>query len=165
MKPTAIFSSCGKYRYELHRIWSLEVKRLVLWIMLNPSTADEFNDDPTIRRCINFSKAWGYDGLMIGNVYALRSTDPRGLWLDDDPIGIHNYQHLTSMAQTAELIVAGWGGMAIKTDAELAVNALTVNKPLHCLVINKDGSPKHPLYVRGDQQPRVYRMVYRTAEQ
>lgn len=132
---------------------------MVMWIMLNPSTADDVENDPTINRCIDFSKRWGYDGLVVGNVYAYRSTDPRGLWLSDDPVGPDNYKHLYHMASKASLVVAGWGGKAINTDARHALSSLPSDKSVNCLVINKDGSPKHPLYVRGDQPLIPYQMI------
>jgi len=80
MKSHATFSPCRKYRYSLFRIWD-EDKSLVLFIGLNPSTADEKEDDPTIRRCINFAKqwGWGYGGLIMGNLFSFRATQPSDL--------------------------------------------------------------------------------------
>ena len=92
MKKHAIISQDDKYRYQLSRIWE-EEKPKVLFIMLNPSTADADVDDPTIRRVVNFAKSWGYGGVFVGNLYAFRSTDPKGLRYIDNPVGEDNIGH------------------------------------------------------------------------
>ena len=96
MKKHAVISHDDKYRYQLSRIWD-EEKPMVLFIMLNPSTADADVDDPTIRRVVNFAKSWGYGGVFVGNLYAFRSTDPKVLRYIDDPIGEENIQHIQSL--------------------------------------------------------------------
>lgn len=85
-RSSAVISECGSYRYRLERVWEAEKDR-VAFIMLNPSTADASKDDPTIRRCIGFAKAWGFGGLIVGNLFALRSTDPKALYGHKDPVG------------------------------------------------------------------------------
>ena len=110
----AIISDCGKYRYELHREWDKK-KRKVLFIMLNPSTADGLNNDLTTIRCINFAKKWGYGGIMIGNIYPFRAKRPKDLkkWIDDDTISLESYSsnvaHVEEMAEQADMIVCAWG--------------------------------------------------------
>lgn len=154
---TAIISDCGTFRYQLHRRWSeANDKGLVLWVMLNPSTADAERDDPTIRRCIGFSKAWGYCGLMVGNVYALRSTDPKNLWKAADPIGPENDRHLNDMAARASLIMLAWGNNARPVRAAAVVHLLRQWSDVHCLGISNIRAPKHPLYIRGDTTPLHY---------
>jgi hypothetical protein len=101
-------SPCGLYRYELWRYWA--PGRLVAWIMLNPSTADATADDPTLRRCIDFSKAWGCGGLMVVNLFGLRATDPQELRRAEDPVGPMNDHFLWGRCMEADLVVAAWGG-------------------------------------------------------
>jgi hypothetical protein len=149
MLGDAIFSGCRTYRYQLHRHWDGGEEGRILWIMLNPSTADETNNDPTITRCIQFSKDWGYECLAIGNAYALRSTDPKGLKLVRDPVGEENDHHLFEMATFAHKVVVAWGNHA-KADRVAQIRKLLAGTPLFCLGTNKNGMPKHPLYLRGD---------------
>ena len=111
----AIISDCGQYRYELHREWDKK-KGKVLFIMLNPSTADGLNNDLTTIRCINFAKKWGYGGIMIGNIYPFRAKRPKNLrrWLKDEEVD-HEYveydnrDHVRAMAEQAEQVVCAWG--------------------------------------------------------
>lgn len=150
----AIISECGRYRYWLTREWG--EGPLVTFVMLNPSTADAEQDDPTIRRCMGYARSWGYDGITVVNLYALRSTDPRQLWRADDPIGPSNDQYLTTAAMRAALddapIVAAWGANA-RSDRVLAVRALRCMDRLSVLALTKAGTPRHPLYLRADLRP------------
>lgn len=98
MDKGAIISGCGKYRYSLWRTWDKKLPK-VMFIMLNPSTADAYEDDPTIRRCINFAKSWGYGGIVVGNLFAYRATNPKKLILIDDPSGSANHHYLTHMIE------------------------------------------------------------------
>ena len=115
METNAIISDCGKYRYELHREWDKK-KGKVLFIMLNPSTANAIHDDLTTIRCINFAKKWGYGGLMIGNIYPFRAKRPKDLrkWLNTSNNGLWehregNIDSVHKMAHEADLIVCAWG--------------------------------------------------------
>ncbi len=116
MKKSAIISDCNKYRYELHREWDKD-KEKVLFIMLNPSTADGVEDDLTTIRCMNFAKKWGYGGIMIGNIYPFRAKRPRDLrkWIKGygDLYSFNecedNKNHVYDMAQQADMIVCAWG--------------------------------------------------------
>src|ERR1700741_1245036 len=105
---SAIISDCKKYRYSLSRVWDSS-KPKVLFIMLNPSTADANNDDPTIRRCMNFAKSWGFGSLYVGNLFAFRSKEPTHLLYAEDPIGNLNANHLQTMSEFVDLIVCAWG--------------------------------------------------------
>ena len=93
----AIVSACGKYRYRLSRMWDSK-KPCVLFIMLNPSTADHEKDDNTIRRCISFAKSWGYGGLYVGNLFPYRATKPEELLTVKDPFGFGNRYHIMNMS-------------------------------------------------------------------
>ncbi len=154
MKPDemagAEISDCGLYRYRLWRRWGSGAK--VLWIMLNPSTADACTDDPTIRRCASFTRAWGADAFEVVNLFALRTTDPRELRLQFDPCGPQNPRQLRiSMQKRWKHIVAAWGAGAAVTPsrphgAESYVRWLYEGK-LECLGVTKAGHPRHPLYL------------------
>ena len=152
MKKKAIISNSGLYRYELHREWDKK-KGKVLFIMLNPSTADGDKDDLTTIRCINFAKKWGYGGLMIGNIYPFRAKRPRHLrkWLSGhggvnvSQIGFArdaNEDHVIAMANEADLIVCAWGCNYKKGVPEWMEEL----DGLHYLELCSDGkTPKHPL--------------------
>lgn len=150
MLREAELSADHKYRYRLSRVW-LDGPR-VTFIMLNPSTADDQIDDPTIRRCINFAKNWGYGGLNVVNLYALRATDPFELWKAEDPIGPENERYLAEAARSGELLVAAWGAHAKKERAR-EVAMLPGFEKLTCLRVTKDGAPSHPLYLRRSLTP------------
>lgn len=158
----AIISECGLYRYRLSRSWGKpDTKpgwgRSVLWIMLNPSTADALEDDRTIGRCVGFADSWGYDGIMVGNLYAYRSTDPKALNGAYDPIGPENYRHIRAMSEEAALTVVAWGGYKAKSShIDAALDAVKF-RPLYCLGTTANGSPKHPLYLDGLTQREIYR--------
>ena len=143
----AVISDCGKYRYELHREWDKE-KGKVLFIMLNPSTADGLNNDLTTIRCMNFAKKWGYGGIMIGNIYPFRAKRPKDLrkWLkneevDHEYVGYDNRNHVYGMAERANLIVCAWG-----CNHKGIPEMLEYTSDLHYLELCDDGiTPKHPL--------------------
>lgn len=161
---SAIISPCGKYRYTLLRAWNeLEAPRRVLWIMLNPSTADADEDDQTIRKCMAFSKRWGYDGLMVGNLYAWRSTSPAELLAagrTQDIVGPEADRYLAEMLQSAELVICAWGGNA-QPDRVADVRALVAQhaRSAPCFLELTTGTPpqpKHPLYLPGGLAPQPF---------
>ena len=152
---TAYFSDDRVYRYVLWRIWD-RTKPFVLFIGLNPSTADEVNNDPTVRRCITYAQDWGYGGLCMMNAYALRSTDPRQLKKVEDPIGTDNDCWIKLMSEHAKMIVAAWGTHAAYMSREGKILDV-ISSDIHCLGTTKDGHPKHPLYLRKDLRPQLYR--------
>ena len=156
MQRTACIDETGDYRYKLSRIWNSD-EPMVMFIMLNPSTADANVDDPTIRRCIGFAKSWGYGGLWVGNLFALRSPHTEDLLLADDPVGSQNNAALNSMADCSDLVVAAWGAFAAKFPAREAQVREMFGPRLYCLATTKGGHPQHPLYLKGDLTPIVYR--------
>jgi len=151
---SAIISDCGRYRYRLLRIWDATQPH-ALFVMLNPSTADETQDDPTIRRCVGYAKAWGYGGLAVVNLFALRSTDPRMLVGHPDPVGPLNLFHVGEAARMAGIVVCAWGAQRFARDqADRTLTALRYERPpLHCLRLTKDGHPSHPLYLPAALRP------------
>ncbi len=150
MKKHAILSRDDKYRYQLSRIWD-EDRPKILFIMLNPSTADADADDPTIRRVVNFAKSWGYGGIFVGNLYAFRSTDPKGLRYADNPIGEDNIRHIQGLIGLTDRVIYAWGNN--QREPEWLCDL--VHTP-YCIDISKKGIPKHPLYLKGDLQPQLY---------
>ncbi len=149
-----IFSPCRAYRYTLWREW-IGGSGYLQVIGLNPSTADEVQDDPTIRRCINFAKAWGYGALCMTNAFAYRATDPLVMKAQADPVGPDNDQWLVKIAHDAGLILAAWGVHGVHRDRHAEVARLLPSR-LRCLGITKDGHPKHPLYLRADVLPQPF---------
>ncbi len=143
MKNTAELSQCRQYRYALWRTWD-ESKPYVMFIGLNPSTADENTDDPTLRRCMNFAKSWGYGGVCTANLFAYRATQPEDMKASADPIGSSNDEWLKTLADEAALVVAAWGNDGSFLGRSDRVLELVPN--LHCLKLNKSGEPAHPLY-------------------
>ncbi|MPW17921.1 DUF1643 domain-containing protein [Paraburkholderia sp. CNPSo 3157] len=151
---TAVISPCGTYRYLLTRAAEsmAPMRSTALFVMLNPSTADATLDDPTIRRCRGFAKLWDCNGLAVANLYALRSTDPAGLWSHPDPIGPDNDDYLWNFARECGDVVCAWESNAKPERAARVASILTdAGARLWCLGMTKDGSPRHPLYVRSDQ--------------
>lgn len=150
----AMISECGNYRYHLWRVWDDE-RPILCFVMLNPSTANATEDDPTIRRCLGFAKRDGYGGISVRNLFALRATDPRQLVRVPDPVGPENQKHLLACRNVSLLtrLVAAWGklpgGKALKSLAQNSINIVRMNYP-YCLGTNGDGSPKHPLYLAND---------------
>lgn len=152
VERTARLSPCRAYRYELWRRWS--DGPFCMFIGLNPSTADETDDDPTIRRCVGFAKAWGYGALCMTNLFAFRATEPHDMKKAPDPIGPDNDRTVESLAEQAGVVIAAWGadGVFLKRDtyAKLFVDRL------HYLRLTKNGHPGHPLYLPGDLKPQVW---------
>lgn len=145
---SAALSDCGAYRYELRRIWDPS-RPLLGWGMLNPSVADSEINDPTIRRCVRFTQSWGYCGIVVGNLFALISTDPRELLAHPDPVGPENDAHLARIAEECAVLVCAWGAhrMAEQRAPRVMAGFRAQGIPVHCLGITKAGHPKHPLYV------------------
>jgi len=124
--------------------------------MLNPSTADASQEDPTIRRCVGFARSWGYGALAIVNLFALRSTDPRALYAHATPVGERNDAFIAAQATISDLVIAAWGVHGAHQDRGAAVlRMLRREVKVRCIGVTKDGHPKHPLYLRGDLQPQV----------
>lgn len=141
----AVFSPCKTYRYVLGRQWTEdhELNTFLFVIMLNPSTADEVDIDPTVRRCVGFAKRDGHAGLVVRNVFAYRSTYPIDLMSAADPVGPEN-EHVLNYNVGVGPIVAAWGCIHPKLRAKMP----RLPKGLRCFGTTKDGSPKHPLYLK-----------------
>jgi hypothetical protein len=116
--------------------------------MLNPSTADENEDDATIRKCIRYAKKWNYGGIYVGNLYAYRAKDRSVIKKVSNPIGEDLIKHLNEMALKCDKIVCAWGNKEGRSE-----RVFSVFKDLHCLKLNIDGTPAHPLYLDGDLKP------------
>jgi len=136
----------GPYRYLLWRRWAEAAS--VLFVMLNPSTADAQRDDPTIRRCIGFARAWGFGGVEVVNLFAWRATDPRELRRAADPIGPANDRAITLAAARSHAILAAWGVHGALLDRDRQVTALLAGSRVRCLAHTGNGAPRHPLYDR-----------------
>jgi hypothetical protein len=124
--------------------------------MLNPSTADAERDDPTIRRCIGFSRAWGFGSAEIVNLFALRATDPGTLRLHADPIGPGTDDHVRSAAARVEVVIAAWGAFDFAAARAEQVLSLLPGKRLHCLGRTRSGAPRHPLYLPTSARRRPF---------
>jgi hypothetical protein len=150
MNRSAHLSRCQRYRYALWRTWN---KRLttVLFVGLNPSTADATDDDPTLRRCVRFARTWGYGRLMVANLFAFRATKPAELRLASHPIGRANDHWLLRLAAESDASGAAWGnaGSYLGRDAEV----VALLSDLLCLGVTRAGAPRHPLYVAGATMP------------
>lgn len=147
----ATFSPCRLYRYQLWRVWD-QSRAYLNVIGLNPSTADETRDDPTIRRCIDFAQRWGYGGLYMTNLFAFRATKPKVMKRAEDPIGADNNYWLQQTAARAGLAIAAWGVNGKFMDRDKAVAEMLPD--LHCFrLTTSTGMPEHPLYLPKDIMP------------
>ncbi len=150
----AVISPCLKYRYHLWRVWD-DCAPMMIFCMMNPSTADATHDDNTIRRCIGYAKRERHGGISVVNVFAYRSAHPRDLLAVGDPVGPDNNEWLRKIRGnfTLSTLVAAWGnpkgGKRFSRRYLEARHSMTAQHA-KCLGINKDGSPKHPLYVEAD---------------
>jgi hypothetical protein len=140
----------GRYRYLLWRRW-LPGAATVVWVMLNPSTADDRSDDPTIRRCIGLSRSWGFGGLAAVNLYALRATDPADLFAARRPVGAGNDAAIAQAVAGTDAVFAAWGNHG-RGDRVAAVTALLGDR-VYSLGTTAHGAPRHPLYVAASTRP------------
>lgn len=163
---SAEISECGLYRWWLRRSWQIwergeliPGKGVCCFVMLNPSTADGSQDDPTIRRCIGFCRSWGYDTLSVRNLFPWRATDPRELFKSQTVTGGHRGDTELLTAATADLVVLAWGASVPFGRDKQALQIFDLHFPdkkLHCLGFTKSGHPRHPLYVRSDAMPILF---------
>jgi len=155
MNRGAIISPCGKFRYALWRQWS-EGGRTLLFVMLNPSTADADVDDATIRRCIGFGQRHGFGGIEVVNLFAYRASDPKDLRRAGWPVGAENDRWIVSSAEQAlesgGAVCLAWGAGAAELERPQVVLPLLRRAGVEpmCLGITRSGYPRHPLYVAGD---------------
>ena len=132
---------------------------LINFVMLNPSTADEVANDPTVERCERRARMWNYGGLIVTNIFAWRSTDPGELRRIDDPVGPDNDQALVESAHRAQLVVCAWGNHGSHRGRSAEVRALLARHGIAChalRVSEKTGEPWHPLYLGYDIQPQPW---------
>lgn len=146
----AVFSDCERYRYLLEIVWNTKLPTLIV-CGLNPSTADEKQDDPTLRRCKGFARAWGFGALEMLNIFAYRATDPRQMKAQDDPIGEDNDRFIAEIAKIfrIKLALAAWGNHGAFMNRGVAVKKL-IPGCWKCIGLTKSGQPRHPLYARAD---------------
>ena len=162
-KGGAVIDPTGRYRYRLERTWNPEAveRGAVVWIMLNPSTATADVDDPTIRRCVAFSRRWWYGSLVVVNLFAYRATEPKALeaLTREEAIGPENDSYLAHAIADAGRVVCAWGHRGRLHGRHLEVLALCrqhATGTVYALELIRHGQPKHPLYARGDRPPLIY---------
>lgn len=154
----ATFSDCKKYRFTLLRIWD-ESLPLILFVMMNPSTADENVNDPTVAKCMRYARKWGYGGLYIGNVCAYRATDKKALLDILDPVGAINILSVMDMAKKADLTIIAHGQLPnrLQFHADNMCDKLRESEiKLHVLKLSKDGIPCHPLFLSEQLIPEAW---------
>jgi hypothetical protein len=158
----ATFSADRRYRYRLWRRWD-QSRPVVAFVMLNPSTADACRDDPTIRRCAAFARRWGYGGIEVVNLFALRATDPRALDTADDPIGPNNDRYVRRALAAARTLVLAWGARGVTGDRATSAGRLVSLRRSRCLGLTRSGEPRHPLYLKSDARLVLVRSARRSA--
>ena len=153
---TAVYSPDSRYRYALTRDWAPGQK--VLFVMLNPSTATEVQNDPTVERCERRARALGFGGFAVANIFAFRATDPRVMRAERDPVGPANDATILDLANCHDRIICAWGSHGAHLDRGTEVEALlrATGRALFHLGLTLAGQPKHPLYIGYDQQPRPW---------
>lgn len=153
-ESVAVYSPCERYRYELTRVWDGDGSR-ACFIMLNPSTATEVQNDPTVERCERRARALGHGGFRVVNIFAWRETDPRAMRRVADPIGPQNDAAILAACEWADVVVCAWGahGAHLGRGPEVEAMLRAAGAPLHALGLSKDGHPKHPLYIGYAVQP------------
>lgn len=158
---SAVISECGRYRYSLERKFLPAAgDKTVMFIGVNPSTADATVDDQTVRKWCGFAARWGFGRVLVGNLFAWRSTDVDALASAPDPVGPLNAAHLTGMFQQADIVVPCWGSRNKMPRSlhgridEMRTLLRCLNRPIHVLGLTGSGDPKHPLML-GYDTPRV----------
>ncbi len=154
IKNGADFSDDGLYRFTLLRQWNPELPSIA-FLCLNPSTATAEIPDPTVTRCVQFSKDWCFGRFWMLNLFAWRSTDPKGLLTTDDPIGSRNDQAIAETIAAVDVVCCAWGTHSGKVRPLIAarvpqVLAMIPEAKRFCLKLNGDGQPGHPLFLKGD---------------
>ncbi|MCV2879201.1 DUF1643 domain-containing protein [Sedimentimonas flavescens] len=160
-QSVAVYSDCEKYRYLLTRIWQ-EGAPKALFIMLNPSTATEVQNDPTVERCERRARALGFGGFRVTNIFAYRATDPKVMRAQPDPVGPGNdaaiRESLDWASGAEDRVICAWGSHGAHLERGAAVERLlrASGRDLHHLGLTKSGAPKHPLYIGYDRQPEPW---------
>ena len=156
-RSEAVYSDCERYRYLLTRVWDPTGDR-ALFVMLNPSTATEVQNDPTVERCERRARALGFGAFRVTNIFAWRDTDPGAMRAADDPVGPANDAAIADSLPWADRIICAWGAHGAHMDRGAAVERLlrASGKPLFHLGLTKAGQPRHPLYIGYDRQPEPW---------
>ena len=154
---TAVYSDCERYRYLLTRVWE-PAGRKALFIMLNPSTATEVQNDPTVERCERRARTLGFGGFRVTNIFAWRDTDPKKMRAAAEPIGAENDAMIAQSCDWCDQIIAAWGAHGEHLQRGVAMEALLrdMELPVFHLGLTKAGHPKHPLYIAYTQQPELW---------
>ncbi|MCB1360905.1 MAG: DUF1643 domain-containing protein [Rhodobacteraceae bacterium] len=154
---TALYSDCERYRYALTRTWDDRGGK-VLFVMLNPSTATEVQNDPTVERCERRARTLGFGAFRVCNIFAWRATDPRVMRAQDDPVGPGNDAAIIEGADWADTVVCAWGthGAHLARGARVEALLRATGKPLFHLGLSKEGHPRHPLYIAYAHQPEPW---------
>lgn len=154
---TATYSDCERYRYDLTRVWD-EAGHKIAFVMLNPSTATEVQNDPTVERCERRARTLGYGAFRVCNIFAWRDTDPFAMRKAPEPIGPANDAAISDACAWADTVVAAWGthGAHLNRGPQVEVLMRGSGKPLYHLGLSKAGHPKHPLYIAYAQQPVLW---------
>lgn len=155
-RSEAVYSDCESYRYLLTRVWAAGPK--ALFIMLNPSTATEVQNDPTVERCERRARALGFGAFRVTNIFAYRATDPKVMRAAADPIGPENDAAILLSLNWADQVICGWGNHGLHLDRGARVHALlsAAKVPLLHLGLTAQHQPRHPLYVGYDQKPEPW---------
>lgn len=156
----AIYSDCEKYRYALTRTWDVS-KGKVLFVMLNPSTATEIQNDPTVERCERRARTLGFGAFRVTNIFAWRDTDPRAMRAAKDPIGPENNEMIAQGCLWADRVIAAWGAHGVHRDQGAVIKNLLAKADcdIYHLGLTKHGHPKHPLYIAYAQHPELWSEV------
>ena len=156
-QSTAVYSPCERYRYLLTRTWDKSAPK-ALFIMLNPSTATETQNDPTVERCERRARALNFGAFRVTNIFAWRDTDPRKMRAAPDPVGPENDAAIQDSTLWADIILCAWGNHGNHLDRGAQVQKLlqATSLPLHHLWLTKQGHPTHPLYLPYVRQPELW---------
>lgn len=151
----AAYSDCERYRYALTRVWDGAGGK-VAFVMLNPSTATEIQNDPTVERCERRARTLGFGGFRVTNIFAWRDTDPRRMRVATDPVGPHNDESILDAAAWADQIICAWGthGAHLARGPQVQSMLRQTGRPLFHLGLSKAGHPKHPLYIAYSETPQ-----------
>lgn len=154
---TAVYSDCERYRYTLTRTWDPHGKR-ALFVMLNPSTATELQNDPTVERCERRARTLGFGAFRVCNIFGWRETDPKKMRAAEDPVGPDNDAAIAESCDYADTIVCAWGthGAHLNRGPEVEALMRGTGRTLHHLGLTQAGHPKHPLYIPYTAQPQVW---------
>ncbi|WP_296763304.1 DUF1643 domain-containing protein [Sediminimonas sp.] len=154
---TAVYSDCERYRYLLTRVWNAGGRK-ALFVMLNPSTATEVQNDPTVERCERRARTLGFGAFRVCNIFAWRDTDPRAMRAAADPVGRDNDAAIVESCDWADRIIAAWGAHGAHLGRGPAVARLLhgTGYPVYHLGLTKDGHPRHPLYIAYSRQPEPW---------